>query len=225
MDKRFERLLVFLMAMSFIFLFIIGTYNHAEGRTESLENQYPGILRFHVIANSDTASDQNLKLKVRNYVLEHLQEDLSDEMILAKNSMGKDFDEAIVMRRYIKNNLEKIQEWALQSLRLENSKYGCSVSIGVRHIPAKYYDDIFFPEGNYEALTITIGEGKGQNWWCVVFPPLCLVENDDSSYRSKLDMEDSDKIQLKSKILEIMEESTERNKSTSISDILKGIFA
>ena len=225
MDKRFERLLVFLMAMSFIFLFIIGTYNHAEGRTESLENQYPGILRFHVIANSDTASDQNLKLKVRNYVLERLQEDLSDEMLLAKESMGKDFDEAIVMRRYIKNNLEKIQEWALQSLRLENSKYGCSVSIGVRHIPAKYYDDIFFPEGNYEALTITIGEGKGQNWWCVVFPPLCLVENDDSSYRSKLDMEDSDKIQLKSKILEIMKESTERNKSTSISDILKGIFA
>ena len=225
MDKRFERLLILLMATSFMFLVIFAAYDHAEGKVESLENQYPGILRFHVIANSDTVSDQNLKLKVRNYVLERLQKDLSNEMLLAKGSMGKDFDEAIVMRRYIKNNLEKIQEWALQSLRLENSKYGCSVSIGVRHIPAKYYDDIFFPEGNYEALTITIGEGKGQNWWCVVFPPLCLVENDDSSYRSKLDMDESDKIQLKSKILEIMEEAKERNKNTSISDLLKGIFA
>ena len=225
MDKRFERILIILMAASFMFLIILGTYNYADGKMQSLENQYPGILRFHVIANSDTVSDQNLKLRVRNYVLERLQEDLSDEMLLAKNSMGKDFDEAIVMRRYIKNNLKKIQKWAHQSLRLEKSNYDCSVSIGVRHIPAKYYDDIFFPEGNYEALTITIGEGKGQNWWCVVFPPLCLVENDDSSYRSKLDMDESDKIQLKSKILEIMEESTERNKSTSISDILKGIFA
>ena len=225
MDKRFERLLILLMAASFMFLVIFAAYDHAERKVENLENQYPGILRFHVIANSDTVSDQNLKLKVRNYVLERLQKDLSNEMLLAKGSMGKDFDEAIVMRRYIKNNLEKIQEWALQSLRLENSKYGCSVSIGVRHIPAKYYDDIFFPEGNYEALTITIGEGKGQNWWCVVFPPLCLVENDDSSYRSKLDMDESDKIQLKSKILEIMEEAKERNKNTSISDLLKGIFA
>ena len=225
MDKRFERLLIILMAASFMFLIILGTYNYADGKMQSLENQYPGILRFHVIANSDTASDQNLKLRVRNYVLEHLQEDLSDEMLLAKNSMGKDFDEAIVMRRYIKNNLKKIQKWTHQSLRLEKSNYDCSVSIGVRHIPAKYYDDIFFPEGNYEALTITIGEGKGQNWWCVVFPPLCLVENDDSSYRSKLDMDESEKLQLKSKILEIMEEAKAKDKCTSISDILKGIFA
>lgn len=225
MDKRFERILIILMAASFMFLIILGTYNYAEGKMQSLENQYPGILRFHVIANSDTVSDQNLKLKVRNYVLERLQHALGDEMALAKESMGEEFDESIVMKKYIKSNLDTIEEWAFQALKLDNSNYDCKVTIGVRHIPAKYYDDIFFPEGNYEALTITIGEGKGQNWWCVVFPPLCLVENDDSSYRSKLDMDESEKLQLKSKILEIMEEAKAKDKCTSISGILKGIFA
>ena len=77
----------------------------------------------------------------------------------------------------IKDNLDKIEEWTKEALELYESNYGYKASLGIRHIPAKYYDDLYFPEGNYEALTITIGEGKGQNWWCVVFPPLCLVDS------------------------------------------------
>lgn len=219
MDKRFEKILILLMGLSFTFLIVQNAISPADGQSTGLENQYPGIMRFHVIANSDTKEDQDLKLKVRDYVLTRLQDSLSKEMLLSEKSMGEEFSESLVMKQFIENNLKQIEGWAYEGLEANNSKYDCKVSIGVRHIPAKYYDEIFFPEGNYEALTITIGEGKGQNWWCVVFPPLCLVENDDSSYRSRLDMSEEDKIQLKSKILEIMENS-KRDKH----NLIKGIY-
>ena len=224
MDKNFDKILLLLMSVSFIFLIATSTQNTADGKTNITENQYPGIMRFHVIANSNSDGDQALKLKVRDYVLEKLQNALSDEMLMAKETMGNEFSESKVTRKYIKNNLNTVKKWALEGLRLYNSNYNCQVSMGIRHIPAKYYDDIFFPEGNYEALTITIGEGKGENWWCVVFPPLCLVENDDSSYKSKLDMSESEKIKLKSKVIELMEDAKHSKVSVSTSSILKGIY-
>ncbi len=207
MDKKLERLLILLMAFAFVFLLFSGSFKPAEGsESQSLENQFNGIIRFHVIANSDSAEDQDLKLKVRDYVLERLQKNLAAEMEEKEASMGEDFSEILVMRKYIESNLEVIEAWAKEGLELYDSEYGCTASLGVRHIPAKYYDDILFPEGNYEALTITIGEGKGQNWWCVVFPPLCLVDNEDSPYTDKLDISESDKIQLKFKLIEIMKD-------------------
>ena len=160
MDKRLEKILLILMAVAFVFLLVFSNQNTASAKESQLENQYPGIIRFHVIANSDTTEDQQLKLKVRDYVLKMIHQDLNNN----QNA-----------REYIYGNLDKIQEWAEDGLKINNSSYKCETSIGVRHIPAKYYDDLLFPEGNYEALTITIGQGEGQNWWCVVFPPLCLA--------------------------------------------------
>ena len=217
MDKRFdkilkirvsERILLLLMVVAFIFIFAVGIAEKTDAGTAKaedssyLQNQFPGIMRFHVIANSDSDEDQELKLKVRDYVLEHLQEEIKRDM----EQSGYSTDEYDV-RQYIGSNLDRIKEWAEEGLELNNSSYGCKASVGIRHIPAKYYDDILFPEGNYEALTITIGEGKGQNWWCVVFPPLCLVDADEteSPYTDKLDMEESDKLELKFKLLELLE--------------------
>ena len=217
MDKRFEkilktskaeRLLLLLMAIAFIFILVVGIAEKTEASTSQendtsiLNNQFPGILRFHVIANSDSKEDQDLKLRVRDYVLERLQTEIKSE-IEVKGYRADEYD----VRQYIGSNLSRIEGWAEECLDLNDSSYGCKASVEVRHIPAKYYDDILFPEGNYEALTITIGEGKGQNWWCVVFPPLCLVDadEDESPYTDKLDMPESDKLELKFKLLELLE--------------------
>ena len=214
-DISFERILILLMAVSFAFILLVEDPT-AVGQKEqyplATENQFPGIMRFHVIANSDSLEDQELKLKVRDYVLERLQLELVD--VSSEN-----------MRQYIADNMERIEGWAKESLRSNNSTYDCSASVGIRHIPAKRYDDLFFPEGNYEALTITIGSGQGQNWWCVVFPPLCLIDGEESPYDDKLDMSEEEKLELKSKIVEILKSHDMPSTSThAISSIFTGIY-
>ena len=92
MDKNFDKILLILMSVSFIFLIATSTQNTADGKTNITENQYPGIMRFHVIANSNSDDDQALKLKVRDYVLEKLQNALSDEMLMAKETMRNEFN-------------------------------------------------------------------------------------------------------------------------------------
>ena len=157
---------------------------------EGMINEYEGIIRFHVIANSDSEEDQELKFKVRNRVLAKVQNAL-------EGSSG-----ASRTRAYIEENLEEIEACALQCVR--GYDYNVKARIGVTAIPAKQYDDVYFPAGSYEALTITIGEGKGQNWWCVVFPPLCLVDAREGGYEEMFDENAQGRLVLKSKVLELL---------------------
>lgn len=190
MDKKYEKYLLILMAIVVLTLYGLET----TLAKENIHNQFPGIVRFHVVANSDSVEDQRLKLQVRDYVLTRLQNNLSKE-ISSRDQVSK----------YINDNMKQLEEWTKEALKLYKSEYDYNVSLGIRHIPAKYYDDLYFPEGNYEALTITIGEGKGQNWWCVVFPPLCLVDSSDDASSEEMLVDQEQKIVLKSKIQEIME--------------------
>jgi stage II sporulation protein R len=171
-----------------------------------ITNEYPGIMRFHVIANSDSTEDQELKLKVRDYVLPKIEADITNEIVYATNNADnlENIDQVQIMRQYISNNLTKIEGWAMEVLEQEGAQYSTNANIGIRSIPAKNYDDLFFPAGNYEALTITLGSGEGKNWWCVVFPPLCLVDSEDSTYSKEFNIDDNSKIVLKSKILELL---------------------
>ena len=137
---------------------------------------------FHVIANSDSEYDQNVKLKVRDHVLEVVQAELLNETMLRHEENDGDtarlgLDEA---RELIETNLDVIEDAAREVLAEEGVSYGASAELGVRFIPQKTYGDVTFPAGNYEALNITLGEGEGQNWWCVLFPPLCLIDPDGS---------------------------------------------
>lgn len=159
---------------------------------EGMINEYEGIIRFHVIANSDLDEDQELKFKVRNQVLAKVQNAL-------EGSQG-----AAQTRAYIEDNLEEIEACALECIRAEGYDYSVKARIGVTAIPAKQYDDLYFPAGSYEALTITIGEGKGQNWWCVVFPPLCLVDAREGGYEEMFDEDLQGRLVLKSKVLELL---------------------
>ena len=159
---------------------------------EGMINEYEGIIRFHVIANSDSDEDQELKFKVRNRVLGKVQNAL-------EGSQG-----AAQTRAYIEKNLEEIEACARQCVRAEGYDYNVKARIGVTAITAKQYDDVYFPAGSYEALTITIGEGKGQNWWCVVFPPLCLVDARESGHDELFAEDAQGRLVLKSKVVELL---------------------
>ena len=159
---------------------------------EGMINEYEGIIRFHVIANSDSEEDQELKFKVRNRVLAKVQNALEESSSASRT------------RAYIEENLEEIEACALQCVRAEGYDYNVKARIGVTAIPAKQYDDVYFPAGSYEALTITIGEGKGRNWWCVVFPPLCLVDAREGGYEEMFDENAQGRLVLKSKVLELL---------------------
>ena len=125
------------------------------------------LLRLHVVANSDSAEDQAVKLKVRDAVVESLREEM------AKIT---DFEQA---RAYIQENLPKIQRVANDCLEALGFEGNAVATLAKEVFDTRYYDTFTLPAGVYEALRITIGAGEGKNWWCVVFPTLCLPATSD----------------------------------------------
>ena len=122
------------------------------------------VFRLHVIANSDTAEDQDLKYKVRDKLLEHMN-------YLCSNVTSKDESIAIVQEH--KDEFEAI---ALQVIHDQGFDYSVNINIGNFQFPTKTYGDISLPAGIYDALRVEIGEAIGQNWWCVMFPSLCFID-------------------------------------------------
>ena len=120
------------------------------------------LIRLHVVANSDSDEDQSIKLRVRDAVTESLQNDLAKVA---------DVDEA---KAYLQENLPKIQAVANETLEALGCNYEAVVTLCRETFDTRYYDTFTLPAGVYEALRITIGEGEGHNWWCVVFPSLCI---------------------------------------------------
>jgi stage II sporulation protein R len=120
------------------------------------------LIRLHVVAASDSAEDQAVKLRVRDAVVESLQDAMAD--------VG-DIGEA---RAYIQENLPKIQQTANDCLHALGYEGNAVATLKEEIFDTRYYDTFTLPAGVYEALRITIGEGQGKNWWCVVFPTLCI---------------------------------------------------
>lgn len=122
------------------------------------------VIRLHVIANSDTIEDQELKLKVRNKIITDMNKEFEDI------SSKKESEEIIISK------LQQIKEKAEEVIKENNFDYEIKIYYGNFDFPTKQYENIILPSGNYDAVRIVIGEGKGQNWWCVMFPPLCFVD-------------------------------------------------
>ena len=156
----------------------------------TVTNEYEGIIRLHVIANSDSDEDQQLKLKVRDAVISQV-DDLNN-----KNDISES-------REWIASHLDDITSLAESVVRENGCNYSASAELGVRWIPEKTYGDMYFPAGNYEALTITLGKGEGENWWCVLFPPLCLITEDEEELE-KMGIDSQDQIQVKSWLKEVL---------------------
>lgn len=228
MDKNFEKVLIGLMALAFISLPFLNSSAQASEKGEGLIgsygliNEYPGIMRFHVVANSDSTEDQDLKLQVRDYVLSKVQEEITQQMTSSHSDSAsrEPLAQQKFIRKYIEDNLPRIESWAKEAVISQGFDYDVTASTGIRHIPAKYYDELFFPEGNYEALTLSIGEGKGQNWWCVVFPPLCMVDSEDSVYNEELGITEEDKLILKFKTQELIDDQKAYPNGTACIDTI-----
>ena len=131
----------------------VGTW--AQGRQERLSE---GLVRLHVLAHSNDAYEQRLKLSVRDAVLEYL------EGLLPRSGSRRQAEQVI------SENLEKIARTAASAAKGR----AVTVSLGTEHYPTREYEGFALPAGEYRSLRIELGEGQGENWWCVVFPPLCL---------------------------------------------------
>ncbi len=123
---------------------------------------YDSVIRLHVLANSDEAEDQALKLAVRDAVLDTTRELLKDT---------KTRDEA---EKLLAENLDLIRAAAEDTVRKKGSNDVVAVSLGEEEYPTREYENLAFPAGEYLSLRVMIGEAAGKNWWCVLFPPLCL---------------------------------------------------
>lgn len=123
------------------------------------------VIRFHVLANSDTPEDQALKIKVRDAVGERLG-------ALAGTAENREACEAL-----IREELGLIVETAEQTVAAEGYDYKVRASLTETDFPVKQYGSFRFPAGQYEALEIEIGEGAGKNWWCVMYPNLCFSDS------------------------------------------------
>lgn len=125
-------------------------------------------LRIRVIANSNSEYDQNIKLKVK-------------EMLEIKMyNLLKDIKGLENARNIINNNLVNIENEVKTILENENYILGYNISFGDNFFPKKEYKGVTFNEGYYESLVVTLGAGAGDNWWCILFPPLCLMEAEES---------------------------------------------
>ena len=153
MGKCMKRVCICLLAACFVWTAMII----ADKRTLRKE-----LIRLHVVAASDSEEDQALKLRVRDAVVESLQQNMENIA---------DADQA---KAYLQENLPKIEALANQVLRSAGCPDLATVSLQLEEFTTRYYDTFALPAGIYESLRITIGDGAGQNWWCVVFPSLCV---------------------------------------------------
>lgn len=125
-------------------------------------------IRIRVVANSDSEYDQKVKQKVSNL--------LKSEMYY----LLKDVKEVEEARQIINDNLDKIDNNIYSLLKKENYDLGYTINYGENYFPEKNYKGITYSEGYYESILVTLGSGEGENWWCVLFPPFCLIEAEES---------------------------------------------
>ena len=169
---------IYILASLLVVIFITSTFviikevNKIEACTYDYKDK---LIRFHVIANSDSDKDQKLKLKVRDEVIFYLQPKL-------ENSNSIEESEKIIKNEY--KTLENISKKVISK-----NGYNYTVKVGLEYsnFPAKQYSSVVLPAGKYKALRIIIGEGKGKNWWCVMFPPLCFVDDQNGIIDEKTD--------------------------------------
>jgi stage II sporulation protein R len=159
---------------------------------------YNDVFRLHILANSDSESDQALKLKVRDKVLETTKE-------LFNSAESKEQAE-----RLVSENLQTIANTAYREVLNNGSTYKVTAQITKMYFTTRRYKNYTLPSGMYDALRITIGSGKGHNWWCVMYPSLCVSPQPDEDAKRTLDQNEYEVVhdehtEYKFKIIEFFE--------------------
>jgi stage II sporulation protein R len=166
-ERRFimhKRRMLLLLLLG-LFLTVIGLGGRYLDRSSlDLIGDNCSLVRLHVVANSNSAEDQQLKLQVRDAILAEISPEFED------------LTNASQARGLIVNNIKKIQELVEKEISRRGYNYPAHVELGRFNFPTKQYGEIVYPAGEYEALRVIIGTGQGNNWWCVLFPPLCFVD-------------------------------------------------
>ena len=153
--------MISILMVLFILYFSLSAFSYAENMVTHIKDS---VFRLHVIANSDSPEDQELKLLVRDTIIAYM------------HSVCEDLEDKEAVMKIAKANKQTLQEIALSTIQENGYDYTVSIEIGNVYFPTKYYGDVALPSGLYDALQIKIGEASGQNWWCVLFPPLCFVD-------------------------------------------------
>ena len=151
---------ILLLIVSVLFL-LLSAYSYVNAVSNNLADS---VFRLHVIANSDSKEDQELKYKVRDKLIEYM------------NTLTNDINSKEEVIEIAKTHLEDFKEISQNVVKENGYNYDVNVEIGNFSFPTKTYGDISFPAGFYDALKVEIGKAEGQNWWCVMFPPLCFVD-------------------------------------------------
>jgi len=201
--KNLKRILLLIFLL--LIYIIISAFSYANALCLEIADS---VFRLHVIANSDSEEDQNLKYKVRDEILKYI------------NSISSETNSKNEIINLANNNIDYIQELAQKTVYEQGFNYDVNAKIGNFAFPTKTYGDITFPPGYYDALRIEIGEASGQNWWCVMFPPLCFVDISSgivpkeskkimkenlSEEEYSLISENTDGIQIKFKLVEVLQ--------------------
>ncbi len=164
-DKIF--LISLLIGVALYLAFSITYFASASG--EIREN----VVRLHILAESDSEVDQNVKLKVRDALLEKNTELLSSK-VTPENA-----------EKYFEKSKDELEKCANEVLEENGFKYTAKITLGKEYYTTRTYEDLTFPAGTYTSVKVVLGDGEGKNWWCVMFPPLCVpvatggIETDD----------------------------------------------
>ncbi|HHV93362.1 MAG TPA: stage II sporulation protein R [Firmicutes bacterium] len=171
MAKKFRsRLLlsgiILAAALLLSFLAVQVTSSTLPGEAAFVEEAFnvENLIRLHVLANSDSPADQELKLKVRDAVLAE-----TGHLLTGAATKAEAWEK-------LELNREVLQAAAQNVVNLAGKNYPVEVRLGEYHFPERTYGTLRVPAGDYQAVKVVIGEGRGRNWWCVLFPPLCLLE-------------------------------------------------
>ncbi len=200
-NERRDKIFLSVIAV-IIVLYIAFSFTYFSASSESVRSD---VVRLHILANSDSQKDQEVKLLVRDALLDKNTKLLTD---------GVTTDNA---EEYFLENKEVLLEAAKETLEKNNFNYDVSISLGKEYFETRRYGELIFPAGEYTSLKVILGEGKGHNWWCVMFPPLCVpgasdIETDESKTADYLTqsgekiVNSGNKYIIKFKLLEIYEE-------------------
>ncbi len=198
MEKMFTKKQVMIICLLIVtslcsvgFTYYVNLHDHSGHTVTTLSKE--SVLRLHVIANSDDVADQQLKNQVRDAII---------------NKMAVDFkgkQDAGAAKIFVQAHLNEIEAIAVEEIKAHDKDYSVSVQVGEFSFPTKIYGTVTLPAGEYQALRVVIGEGKGSNWWCVLFPPLCFVDMPHGlSMNKSLDEKDIEKapVEFRLKLLE-----------------------
>lgn len=172
---KIKIMLFILMLMTTLGLMANCIYTQVSKIDAFSDDYKEKLIRFHVLANSDSEEDQSLKLKVRDDVIDYLQPKL-------KTSKSIKESEKIILEE--KSNLINICE---NTIRENGYNYDVDIDLGYSKFPTKQYSSVVLPAGEYKSLKILIGNGQGKNWWCVMFPPLCFVDEQNNVINKETD--------------------------------------